>query len=197
MKDFDALKNIWHGQAATPKLTCSETINVVRKSQSAMAGKLLTETVIMLGIIIFLILVWINQPFIMWTSHLSLVVLIVCCLYYLVVQLLDYRNIILDDSHTKEPSAYIEYLNQYKRKRYTLNTRHYAVYSIFIGIALALYFVEVYYVAPLWQTLTGLGFTIGWFLFCAYLMRIYIRNEQAKLNGMIQHLESLRKQFIA
>jgi len=195
MKDFDALKNIWHGQAALPKLSYDDILKEVRKSKSAFANKLLIETLGMAAAIVMFTLIWVYKPFLMWTSHLSLAIFILCCLYYIFVQFRDYRDISSGKSLFHKPDEYIVYLKNYRRNRLILNTRKYTIYSLFIGIAFALYFIEVYFVAPLWQTIAGIAFTIGWFAVCAYLMRIYITKEQNKLGDIISKLEKLEQQF--
>ncbi|WP_207425298.1 hypothetical protein [Pedobacter sp. SYSU D00535] len=195
MKDFDALRGIWQGQVSAPRLSEDEVLKEVRRSKSSFASKLLFETLGMSVAILVFVLIWATKAFSMWTSHLSILIFIFCCLYYIVLQIADYRSISNSDALLKQPEEYVEYLKFYQRKRYQLNTKKYTVYSVFIGLAFALYFVEVYFTAPLWQTLTGVGFTIAWFVACAFLMRVYIRKEQDRLGEMIESLEKLKKQF--
>ena len=195
MKDFDALKNIWHGQAARPKMNYDDLLKQIKRSKNAVASKLLGETIGMAAVMLFFVSIWIFQPFLMWTSHLSLLILILCCFYYLFVQFRDYRSISNSESLFQRPDEYISFLKKYQQHRYSLNTRKYAAYSLFIGLAFVLYFVEVYFAAPLWQAVSGAVFTILWFIICAWLMRNYIRKEQDKLNDIIEKLENLGKQF--
>jgi hypothetical protein len=195
MKDFEALKDIWHSQLAKPKVSYDDIIKGIRKSKSSFANKLLKETFGMLVIMVLFILIWLNTSTIMWTTHLSFLILSGCCVYYLFAQLSDYRSISNSEYLLKEPEEYIHYLKSYSRERYLLNTTKYRVYSIYTGLAFGLYFVEIYFTSPLWQTLAGLSGIILWFIFCWYLMRIYIRKEQEKLNGMINILETLESQF--
>ncbi len=131
----------------------------------------------------------------MATTHLCLLILIVCCLYYVFIQISDYRSITNSESLLQQPEDYIQYLKRYRKRRYILNTRKYSVYSIFIGIAFGLYFIELYFIAPLWQIIGGVAFTAAWFVICWRLMRTYIRREQEKLYEMIEKLERLQHQF--
>jgi len=195
MKDFDALKDIWHSQAAAPKLGYDDILKGIRKSRSNFANKLLFETLGALIASVLFILIWINSPSMMWTTHLSLLVFLICCFYYLFVQFKDYRSISNSEHLLKVPREYIEYLKKYRRNRYVLNTSKYLVYSIFIGLAFGLYFIEIYFSSPLWQTLLGLFAAAIWFIMCWFIMRIYIRKEQEKLSDMIEELERLEKQF--
>jgi hypothetical protein len=196
MKDFEALKDIWHGQLAKPKVSYDDIIKSIRKSKSSFANKLLIETLGMLIIVVLFILIWANTSSMMWTTHLSFLILLGCCIYYLFVQLSDYRSITNSEYLLKEPQEYVRYLKSYSHKRYLLNTTKYRIYSIFTGIAFGLYFVEIYFTSPFWQILAGLSGITLWFIFCWYLMRVYIRKEQEKLNGMITKLEALEGQFI-
>ncbi|MFD2164079.1 hypothetical protein ACFSJU_16845 [Paradesertivirga mongoliensis] len=195
MKDFDALKDIWHSQLAAPRLSYEDILKGIRKSKASFANKLLVETIGMFFAIVLFALIWLDSSSMMWTTHLSLLIFLVCCLYYLFVQVRDYRSISNSEHLLKEPEEYISYLKDYRRKRYALNTRKYTVYSIFIGIAFGLYFVEIYFSSPLWHTIAGIVAIALWFIICWYLMKTYIRREQERLTGMIEKLERLEKQF--
>jgi hypothetical protein len=195
MKDFEALKDIWHSQLATPKVSYDDVIKGIKKSKSSFANKLLFEIIGMLVMMMLFILIWLKTYSTMWTTHLSFLIILGCCLYYLYAQIRDYISI-SDSGHLlKEPKEYVLYLKKYSRKRYVLNTTKYRMYSIFTALAFSLYFVEIYYSSPLWQTLVGLSAIVLWFIFCWYLMRIYKRKEQEKLNSMITNLEALEDQL--
>jgi Ca2+/Na+ antiporter len=195
MKEFEALKNIWDSQPEHPKVDPEDILKRVRKSKRSFSNKLLFETIGILAIIILLIVLWIKSPFIMWTTHLSMLIFISCCFYYLFFQYKDFRSISNSNLLFKQPEQYIEYLKSYRKRRYTLNTRKYTIYSVFIGIGFLLYFIEVYFIAQLWQTILGLILTVTWFMICWFLMRTYIRREEEKLGNMIENLERLKKQF--
>lgn len=195
MKEFEALKNIWDRQPEHPKVDPEDILKRVRRSKRGFANKLLFETIGILIIIILLGVIWLESPFIMWTTHLAMLIFISCCFYYLFVQYRDYRSISNNDLLLKQPEEYIEYLKSYRKERYILNTRKYTVYSIFIGIAFLLYFIEIYFIAALWQTVLGILLTVAWFAMCWFLMRVYIRREEEKLGNMIENLERLKKQF--
>jgi len=195
MKDFDALKDIWTVQSAKPKLDYDSILKQVKKNKASYTAKLLTETLVMLAIVLLLASVWIFKSFVLWTSHLSLFILISCCLYYLIVQIRDYKSLINNNTYLEQPDRFITYLKEYRKKRYILNTRTFTAYSIFIGIAIGLYFIEVFVAAPLWQTIAAISFTIAWFVLCMVLMQSYKKKEQDKLSEIINNLEKLEKQF--
>jgi hypothetical protein len=196
MKDFDALRDIWTGQAALPRLNYDEVLHQVKKNKSAFANKLLTETAIMGIVILFLTSIWAISSFALITSHVSMFILLGCSLYYVVTQLLDYKRISNTESYLEQPDKYIAYLKKYRSNRYILNTRNYTIYSILTGIAFALYFIEVFIAAPLWQTVAAISITFAWFVICALLMQSYKKKEQEKLGEMIAALEKLEKQFV-
>ena len=196
MKDFEALKNIWHGQVALPKVSHEDVLKRVRKTKQGLATKLLCEMLGMAAATIGLTYVWINNPFKMWTTHLAMIIFIVCCLYYIVVLIRDYRKINDNTLLLNKPEDYISYLKKYKHDRYIFNTRKYRIYSLFFSLGFILYFIEISFLASLWITITGITFTIAWLLFSYFiLMRNYIRREEAKLEEMIENLERLHKQF--
>ena len=195
MKDFEALKSIWHGQIALPKVSHDDVLKKVRKTQSGLASKLLIEMIGMIIAAIILLYVWIESEFTMWTTHLAMLIFISCCTYYIIAMIQNYRRINYSKLLDK-PECYISYLKNYKHARYVFNTRNYKIYSIFFTIGFVLYFIKISFLIPLWITVLGIVFTFLWIALCYFvLMRIYIRREEAKLEEMIENLERLHKQF--
>lgn len=195
MKDFEALKNIWQDQVALPKVSHDDVLKKVRKTRNGLTSRLLIEMTGM-GIAAAVITwVWLESPFKMWTTHLAMIIFILCCFYYIVSVIGNYRN--LNTDHLLDrPEDYIQHLKQYKKDRYIFNTRKYRIYSLFFTAGFLLYFIEISYMASFLVTLTGFVFTFAWIGFCYFvLMRIYIRKEEAKLEEMISNLERLHKQF--
>lgn len=195
MKDFEALKVIWHNQDMLPKVSHEDVFNKIRKTKNGLSSKLLIEItgmVLALGIISY---VWMVSPFKMWTSHLAMLIVAACCVYYILSQINNYRTISYDKL-AEMPEKYIDYLKKYKQERYIFNTRSYTVYSVFLSLGFLLYFIEIYFISPLWISILALIFTIAWIAFCYFvLMRIYIKREESKLESMIHNLERIQKQF--
>jgi hypothetical protein len=195
MKDFEALKSIWHDQVTLPKVGHEDVLKKVRKTRNGLSSRLLIEMIGMGIATAILFYVWIESPFKMWTTHLSMFIFIACCIYYIVVLIDNYRRINYNKLIDK-PEDYITYLKKYKHDRYIFNTRKYTIYSIFLTAGFLLYFVEISFMAPLWVTVAGFVFTFLWIALCYFvLMRIYIKREESKLEDMIQNLERLQKQF--
>lgn len=195
MKDFEALKSIWHDQVALPKVSHEDVLKKVRKTRNGLASKLLIEMIGMIIAASVLLYVWIESQFSMWTTHLAMVIFMSCCIYYIVAMIQNYRRInynkLLDN-----PEDYINYLKNYKHDRYIFNTRKYKIYSIFFTIGFVLYFIEISFITPLWITVLGIVLTFLWIaLWYFVLMRIYIHREEDKLEEMIENLERLHKQF--
>jgi len=195
MKDFEALKSIWHDQIALPKVSHKDVLKNLRKTRNGLASKLLLEMMGMAIAIAVLIYVWIKIPFFMWTTHLAMIIFISCCIYYVLAIVSNYLKI-NDDKLLDKPECYINYLKKYKEERYIFNTRKYALYSIFFTAGFILYFIEISYLTSLFITLMVILFTFLWIGLCYFvLMRIYIKREEGKLEEMIQNLERLHKQF--
>jgi hypothetical protein len=195
MKDFEALKNIWHDQIALPKVSHEDVLKSLRKTRSGLASKLLIEMMGMGFAAAVLIYVWIASPFTMWTTHLAMIIFLSCCIYYILSIISNFRSINYDKPLDK-PECYIDYLKKYKHERYIFNTRKYTIYSIFFTAGFILYFIEISFLTSLLITLIGVLFTFLWIGLCYFvLMRIYIKREEGKLEEMIQNLERLHKQF--
>ncbi len=195
MKDFEALKSIWHNQVALPKVSHEDVLKKVSKTRTGLASRLLIEMLGMALAIAMLIYFWVEIPFRMWTTHLAMIIFMACCFYYLVALIVNYRRITYDNLLDK-PEEYILYLKKYKHDRFIFNTRKYRIYSLFITLGFILFFIEISFLVALWVTITGIIFTFLWIsLYYFVLMRIYIRKEESRLEDMIQNLERLEKQF--
>lgn len=195
MKEFDVLQNIWHDQQ-DPMLNHDEILKRVKRSRNRLANKLLIEVVFMSLAIAVLSYAWYMIPFRMWTTHLSLLIFMACCLFVLFAQLSDYRRIHAQEDFLQKPESYIQYLKTFKQERHKLNTQKYLVYTLLLGLGLILFFVEIFFVSTIWLTIIGLSLSVGWILVCYFwFMRLYIRKEEHYLNEMIEQLERLSKQF--
>lgn len=195
MKDFEALKSIWQDQVALPKVSHEDVLKKVRKTRNGLASRLLMEMIGMGIATAGLIYVWIESPFKMWTTHLAMIIFIICCIYYIIALVGNYRRI-NHNNLVDKPEDYIKYLTKYKHDRYIFNTRKYSIFSIFFTAGFILYFIEIAFITSFWVTVIGIVLTFLWIGFCYFvLMRIYIKREEAKLEEMIQNLERLHKQF--
>jgi hypothetical protein len=195
MKDFEALKSIWQDQVALPKVSHEDVLKKVRKTRNGLASRLLMEMIGMGIAAAGLIYFWIESPFKMWTTHLAMIIFIICCIYYIIALIGNYRRI-NHNNLVDKPEDYIKYLTKYKHDRYIFNTRKYSIFSIFFTAGFILYFIEIAFITSFWVTVIGIILTFLWIGFCYFvLMRIYIKREEAKLEEMIQNLERLHKQF--
>ncbi len=197
MKEFDAIKNIWQGQQER-NIAIDDLLKQVKGAKNRLATKLLIEVIAMSTAIAGLSYAWYMVPFRMWTTHLSLLIFMASCLFVLFAQLSAYRNINTSAGLIDKPSDYIQYLSQYQQERHRLNSQKYRVYTLFLGLGVLLFFVEIFFVSSLWLTIVGLSLSFGWILFCYFwLMRQYIKKEDAALNEMIENLQRLANQFEA
>ena len=196
MKDFEALKSIWHNQVALPKVGHEDVLKKVSKTRTGLASRLLIEMVGMVLASTMLIYVWVESPFRMWTTHLAMVIFMCCCLYYITALIRNYRQITYR-SLLDRPGEYILYLKKYKHNRFIFNTRKYRMYSIYFTAGFILLFIEISFLTELWVTITVIVFTFLWIiLYYFVLMPIYIRKEESRLEDMIRNLERLEKQFV-
>jgi hypothetical protein len=195
MKDFEALKVIWHNQIILPKVSHEDVFRKIQKTKGGLAKRLLIEIISMCIATMAISAIWWLIPFTMWTTHLSIIIFLACCLYYTVEMIGNYQQINYDNLIDK-PEDYIIHLKSYKEKRYVLNTRKYRLYSIFLSIGFLLYFIEISFLMPIWHTILALLLTFSWIAYSYfYLMRIYIKREESKLESMINNLERIQKQF--
>lgn len=197
MKDFEELKKLWQVQPTEP-LSIEDVFTRINEEKRGYARKLLKQTIVV-GIALFLIfLVWLMSTFITWTSHLAVVIVFGCLIYYFSIQLEDYFKIRKTAFIFKKPDEYIAYLKEYKKSRFKLNTQSYQVYLIFIAFALALFTFEMYYILPLPFLILYIVISLGWVLLCQFVfMKQYNRKEEQRLEEIIRDLERLSQQFLS
>ena len=196
MKDFDALKDIWHGQSALPKLGPEDILKNIRTTKQKFSNKLLFQVFSVALAIVLMIRIFSGASFIYGTSQIAVLIIIACLFYYLFVQIRDYRKISNSEQMAGKPEEYIAYLKDYKHQRYILNTRVYKVYMFFIALSIGLIYIEAFVNTPLWQVILVIALTISWFAICYFIfMKQYIRKEEARINTMIENLERLQDQF--
>jgi hypothetical protein len=195
MKDFEALKSIWHNQVVLPKVSHEDVLKKVSKAKTGLSSRLLVEMIGMILATTILIYVWTESPFRMWTTHLAMIIFLGCCIYYIIALIGNYLRISYDNLLDK-PEEYILYLKKYKHDRFIFNTRKYRIYSIFFTAGFILLFIEIAFLAALWATIILIVFTFVWItVYYFVLMPVYIRKEESRLEEMIQNLERLQKQF--
>jgi uncharacterized membrane protein YciS (DUF1049 family) len=196
MKDFNELKQLWHVQQEHDGVSYDAILNTVKQTKNKYTAKLLSHVISIAVIVLITIYIFISFRFHTWTTLLSMFIVISCLVYYMLIQIKDYRSISSSESLLNKPEAYIAYLQAYKQHRYRLNTRNYTIYTISLSIALALYLIEMsFYVSTFALVLFVIG-TIIWFLICYFvLMKVYIKKESERLEELINKLKKLEEQF--
>ena len=149
MKDFEAIKRLWQIQPTEP-LSIEEVCTRINDEKRGYVRKLLKQTILVAIALFIMFMVWFTSTFITWTSHVGVLIVMCCLIYYFSIQLADYLKIKKSADILKKPDEYISYLKEYKKARFKLNTQSYQVYVIFIAIALALFAFEMYYFLPLY-----------------------------------------------
>lgn len=196
MKDFNELKQLWHVQQEYDGVSYDAILNTVKQTKNKYTTKLLSHVISIAVVVLITFYIFISFRFHTWTTLLSMFIVITCLIYYMVIQIKDYRSIHNSERLLSEPSAYIAYLQTYKQHRYHLNTRNYSVYTICLSVALALYLIEMsFYVSAFALTVFVVAATI-WFLICYFvLMKVYIKKESERLEELITKLKKLESQF--
>jgi len=196
MKGFEEIQQLWHGQGPDPNVSFETVLKRIKRGRSAFARKLFWQSISTGVAVAVLLWMCLTVDFSTWTTYLAIAIMVGCICYYFASQLSDYRAI-NDSLHLlSKPQDYIRYLKDFQQKRYRFNTRNYAFYEICIGIAFALYGIEMYFALPLWTFIGLVVFIIFWFVIChVVFMKQYIRNEQARIAEMIENLERIKGQF--
>ncbi|MDA9554906.1 hypothetical protein N9R54_01600 [Pelobium sp.] len=196
MKDFDSLVGIWNEQKTTPNIDYKEVINHYKATRSKLSFKFLLEILAMLCAFTMVIYIGFATAFDFWTSYIGLALVAFCCIYFIVMQIINVRSIANSNTLFDKPQDHIQFLKSFKKSRYIQNTRNYKIYTFVLSLGLGLYFIEFFYKLNLALMMTVVGATLLWFIVCYfYLMKIYIKKEEKRFNEMLSDLERLDQQF--
>ncbi len=196
MKGFDEIQQLWHGQKPEPNVSFEQVLKHINDNKTALASRLFWQLVGIGAAIVVLLWLCVAVDFSTWTTYLSLAIMVGCLSYYFFNQVSDYRQINTSHQLLDKPQDYINYLKAFQQKRNRFNTRNYAVYEACIGVAFALYGIEMFFVLSFWTFVGFTVFTVIWFLICHFVfMRQYITNENARIADMIDKLERIKGQF--
>lgn len=196
MKDFEEIKQLWQIQPSEP-VNVEDVFKRINEQKRGYVNRILLQTIAVAIALLFVFTVWLTATFSTWTSHLAMIIVICSLIYYFRVQLIDFYKINKTAFLFKKPDEYLNYLRDYKKSRFKLNTATYQVYVILIAIALVLFSIEMFYILSLWQLLLYVVLSTGWLFLCQFVfMKYHNKREEQKLEEIIQTLERLSQQFI-
>ena len=107
----------------------------------------------------------------------------------------DYR-IINKRDFTTNPAEYLKSLKAYQKNRAKLLGNLYYIYVLLLSVGLLLYFIEVLQDVSMLSKILVYALTALWFLLCTFYLKNRIaKNEQEKINLLVDRLERLTEQF--
>ena len=89
MKDFDSLVGIWNEQKTAPVIDYKEVISHYKESRGKLRSKFTIEIIAMmlaLGVVTYVLF---TTDFQFWTSYIGLVIVQLCCLYFIIMQIIN------------------------------------------------------------------------------------------------------------
>jgi hypothetical protein len=195
MKDFDHLMSVWQEQPKKDQLSVDDVLKQVKKGMSGISDKLLWGVIIMSSSFVGLFAVMIFFVFNSWITYIGIVILLITLLLYSLVMLRDYRLISKQDI-TINPTEYLQGLKEYQKSRAELYGWLFYLYVILISSGLVLYFYEVLQSASTAFKVIVYGISAVWLLICTFFLKDrFVKNEQNKINVMIDRLIRLQDQF--
>ncbi|MEO5910798.1 MAG: hypothetical protein ABIP95_07910 [Pelobium sp.] len=196
MKDFDSLVGIWNEQKTAPVINYKEVINHYKNSREKFSFKLVWEIFLMLLAFAMIAYIFVSSEFQFWTSYVGLGIVAICCIYFIIMQLINIKNISNSNTLFDKPQDHILFIQKFRASRYTQNTRNYKLYSFCLTLGLVLFLIEYIYTMNIYLMIGMFIATIAWFVICyIYLMKMYIRKEEKRFNEMLADLERLNEQF--
>lgn len=195
MKDFEQLMSVWQGQPANDKLSVDDVLKQVKKGISDITAQLYWGIVVMIGVLSLTFVILFFFVFQSWLTYIGIIIMLITMLLYAVMIIRNYRILNKRDA-TLNPTEYLQDLKQYQRNRAKTTGWFYYCYVLLISLGLSLYFIEILKHSSLPYKTVVYGLSVIWILFLTfyYKKRIF-RNEEEKLNLMIDRLERLQGQF--
>jgi MFS family permease len=195
MKDFEHLMSVWQEQPKRDQLSVDETLKQIKRGVRGMANQLYWGIMAMAAVLGLTFVILFFFVFQSWLTYLGIFTMLITMLLYAVMIVRDYRILKRRDA-TLNPNEYLQDLKEYQRNRTRITGWFFYFYLLLISLGLSLYFVEILQNAPFLYKIAVYGITIIWFLFLTfwYKKRIF-KNEEEKLNLMIERLERLQGQF--
>ena len=195
MKEFEHLLSVWQGQPAPDRLSVDEALKQVKKGIRGITSKLYWGIVAMIALIVCAFIITLFFSFRSPATTIGILIILVTMLMYLSFMVRHY-HILNKHDLTLNPTDYLNTLKEYQKNRTKVIGWFYYIYMLLISTGLALYFIEVLENAPVYFKLVTYGSTIIWFLFITfYLKPRMFKNEEEKLNLMIDRLIRLQEQF--
>jgi len=195
MKEFEHLMSVWQGQPKPDKLSVDEALKQVKRGIRGITQKLYWGIVAMIALVACAFIITFFFAFRSPATTIGILIILVTMLMYLSLIVRHY-HILNKHDFTQNPAEYLDTLKEYQKNRSKVTGWFYYIYLMLISAGLALYFIEVLENAPLYFKLITYGSTIIWFLFITfYLKPRMFKNEEEKLNLMIDRLIRLKEQF--
>ncbi|HVW94904.1 MAG TPA: hypothetical protein VHA56_02965 [Mucilaginibacter sp.] len=195
MKEFDHLMSVWQGQPIRERLSVDEALKQVKKGIRGITSKLYWGIVAMITLIVCAFIITFFFTFRSPATIIGILLILITMILYLSLIVRHY-HILNKHDLTQNPSEYLNTLKEYQKNRTKVIGWFYYVFMLMISAGLALYFIEVLEKAPLYFKLITYGSIIVWFLFITlYLKPRMFKNEEEKLNLMIDRLIRLQEQF--
>jgi hypothetical protein len=195
MKEFEHLMSVWQGQPKPDKLSVDEALKQAKKSIRDITARLYWGIVAMIALIACAFIITFFFAFRSPATTIGILIILITMLMYLSLIVRHY-HILNKHDLTQNPADYLDTLKEYQKNRSKVVGWFYYVFMLLISTGLALYFIEVLERAPLYFKLITYGSTIIWFLFITlYVKPRMFKNEEEKLNLMIDRLIRLQEQF--
>ncbi len=151
--------------------------------------------VIMVGVLAFTFCILFFFSFQSWLTQMGLSIILVTILTYAIMIIRNYRILNKHDA-TQNPTEYLQDLKEYQKNRAKVVGWFYYLYVLLISLGLSLYFVEVLQNSSVSYKILVYGVSIVWIvLLTFYYKKRIFRNEEEKLNLIIEKLERLQGQF--
>ncbi|MBL4678338.1 MAG: hypothetical protein JKY70_19370 [Mucilaginibacter sp.] len=195
MKDSDHLMSVWQAQPPKEHLSVDEVVKQVKKGIRSFTTRLYWSIVAMIGTVVAAFILMFFMAFKSPATTVGILIILVALAIYLYIMVRHYHLLNKHDL-TQNPTDYLDSLKEYQKDRARTIGWFYYLYILLLTAGLGLYFVEILeHASPSFKIITYSIIAV-WFLFTTFYIKPRMhKNEEEKLNLMIERLERLQQQF--
>ncbi|RFZ94379.1 hypothetical protein D0C36_02150 [Mucilaginibacter conchicola] len=187
--------SVWQAQPPKEHLSVDEVVKQVKRGIRSFTSRLYWSIVAMIATVAAAFILMFFIAFKSPATTIGILIILVAMAMYLYFMIRHYQILNKHDL-TQNPIDYLDSLKKYQKDRSRTIGWFFYFYTLLISAGLALYFLEVLENAPPSFKIITYSSIILWFLFNTfYIKPRMFKNEEEKLNLLIDRLERLQQQF--
>jgi hypothetical protein len=194
MKTFEDLQEIWQSSPQSNTIPdVASILEEVKIQHRKMLRKNIMAALLLAATAIFITILGFNFVFKFTTTYFGMAIVVLTVISGVIVNVILSVPAKITNQIQESTSSYLEVLIKYNTRQKEFVSNFFGFYFIGLSSGMAMYLYEFAARDTLFGVIAYLC-TFGWFAFTwFYLRKRSIRKQQAKMNSMIEKLESVKK----